>query len=306
MIALVRASVFVALTACTGTSVTDTAVGPSTTPLWTVADVEDQWARLVEVGFPSPYSIRSEYLDYHALGDETCPGTDTENLTSPKVSLLGCYSADGILYAGEFVWMEEEGEYSDEFGDWTFRNFGTQVADFTIKSPDETRMSGGGRLFVQRAWQDEGKIVTNTAVNGTWSYTASQYPWFAGGISSYLELRVEGNAEKIEERLREFGIAGSHYRINGTYGIPGVSVHFEGLSLGSGCDRWPSDGVASVRSDDGTWYRIDYTGNQDCDACGEVVWDGRESLGEACPDFSGLLPGLDPSLLDYAPGDAER
>jgi len=307
MTALVRASAFVLLTACTGTSSTDTGVvGTSTTPLWTVADVSDQWAQLVEVGLPNPYSVKSEYLDYHALGDETCPGTETDNLAQPNVTLMGCYSADGILYAGEFVWMDEEGEYSDKDADWTYANFGTQVADFTIESPDGTRMSGGGRLFVNRAWQEDGKTVVNTAVNGTWSYTASQYPWFAQGISSYLELRVEGDAARTEERLEEFGVAGSHYSLSGTYGIPGVSVQFERLSMGSGCDLWPSDGAASVRSDDGTWYRIDYAGNEDCDACGEVIWDGRESLGEACPNFSGLLPWLDPSLLGYAVGDAKQ
>ena len=293
----ITAIFLLALTACTGEEITDTGSEPVSTPLWTAADVEAQWERLIEVGLPSPYGIRDEYLAYHALGDETCPGVDTENLTSPTVTLDGCYSEDGILYAGEFVWMEEEGEYLDEHGDWFFANFGTQVADFIIESPDGTRMSGGGRLSVRRAWKDDGKIVGSSTVTGTWSYTGSEHPWFADGISSYLEIRVEGDINKNDHRLKKLGFVGSKYLLSGTYGIPGVSVHFQGLSMGGGCDRWPNQGVAAVRSDDGTWYHIDFSEHGACDACGEVIWDGREPVGQACPDFLGLLPWLDPPLL---------
>jgi|GEM_PF-2507714 len=302
MYSLFFASVLPLLIACTGsdsTPDTDTAVSvPEASPLWTIDDVEAQWAQLAAVGFPSPYRIRSEYLDFRALGDEDCPGTGTENLTDPPVSLNGCYSENGILFAGEFVWLDDEGEYSSEDGDWEYHHFGTQIADFIIESPDGTRMSGGGRLSVQKDWQDSGKIGADTMVTGTWSYSGSEYPWFASGLSSYLEIRVEGNSNKTDERIKKYGFGGSLYAINGTYGVPGVSVYFEGLTMGGGCKRWPSAGAVSVRSDDGTWYRIDYAGNEDCDSCGELIWDGYHSLGEACPDLLQLLPWFDPPLLE--------
>jgi hypothetical protein len=251
---------------------------------WTAADVASEWARLAQLGLPSPNAIRDAVSAAIAMGDEDCPGSDTENLVDPPVSLSGCTSAGGILYAGELVWQEEEGEGRPG---WLNTSFGTQVADFVIEYPDGERISGGGRLYLRRAESDKGAVVITTTVNGTWSHNRSEKPWLETGISSYLEMQARAGADAV----------GVRYAVSGTYGVGDIAAYFEQLGFGSGCDTWPSSGAVSLRASDGTWYRMDFFDHTACDACAEVIWQGQHALGEACPDFAGLLAWLDEGFL---------
>lgn len=130
-----------------------------------------------------------------------------------------------------------------------------------------------GEFSAENVGLDDSWLATGWRLDHTLSANVSP----AGGKYLYLNSAVSNMDGPINAAVLE-----------------GVVIYDE--LRGSPCPEEPS-GLFSLRDADGRWYEIQFDGPPsggvamyppDCDGCGQAWLDG-ESIGQVCPDFSGLL-----------------
>jgi hypothetical protein len=179
-----------------------------------------------------------------------------------------CAAPSGATYSG----------YVSDYTDGSYRGLYTSA---TILTPDGYELTGAGYF------------ASSIAQYGPDRYTYV----YLDGILQYDGPEAEGTW--IESFLQPHQLAisrgdagnGSWHTVyvDGQYtGAAGAidTVDFAALSVNSyyGCDE--PTGAVAVRTTEGDWFDLDYTGSADpCDGCADARWRGLD-VGELCADYT--------------------
>ena len=68
----------------------------------------------------------------------------------------------------------------------------------------------------------------------------------------------------------------------------------------SGACAGKATGSLALRDNAGGWYRVDM--GTSCSACGPATFEGRDALGEICPDFSALQAQAQAEIIGIIDG----
>ena len=235
-------------------------------PLWSAQEVADQVDLAVSKGIPTPQRVLTNYLDLLAHGDEICPGNYFQE---GFVVLGGCDSADGYHFTGAAGVVRDD-QRSGEGENWTGQlRVSSAPADYVITRPDQSRLIAGGTYFLElRA--HEGRQEWAARIGGTFEDEAAA-DWLGGAFSGML--MIDGTEDQ----------GGIQQRISGSLSVDGVAIDMQNVQLAlSQCPNGFVGGSFRVRQPDATWNSIQLP--QGCGTCGEVQWEGGESLGSGCMD----------------------
>ena len=234
--------------------------GAPPAPAWTAQEVADQVNRATSYGLPTPGRVLDDYLELLSHGDEVCPGNYFEE---GFVVLGGCDSTEGYHYTGAAGVVREE-----ESGGGQGR-ISSAPADYVITRPDGSRLIAGGTFFWELRDQT-GRRQWSMRVGGTFEDEAAT-DWLGAAFSGML------SADGMEDA------AGAQQRITGSLSVGGVSMDMQNVVLQpSACPDGFMGGTFRVRQPDATWNELSLP--QGCGACGEVRWEGGDSLGSGCVD----------------------
>ncbi len=214
-------------------------------------------------GLPQIDDIHEAYLGFFAWGDGRCPGHDDY---IDDIHLYGCEASSGAWFSGvsEHVVSETEVD-GDRYGSWFL--FG----DLLFVDPAGGVLEAGGELTFDATRAADGRLSRATRHLGSWSYTGG------GGA------RARGVSGLLDQTLTRDG--GDTLVVEGAVGFDGVSLRFDALTLSPGCPDGAT-GALSLRDPVAGWYRVDL--GEGCSACGPAVFEGRDAIGEVCPDLSAL------------------
>ena len=241
-------------------------------PLFTAEELATQLNEALAVlGDVAPKPALAEYVRLMAQGDESCPGDPMSYI----LGLQGCTSSTDYTYTGLSIFVDS----STTSGEGIIRELvGFQLADIVFIEPDGTRFAGAGLLDRTSRYQGEGNFIDSTIrVTGSWVYEKSDTIWLAQGLSATLnvmEIPSGGDSPALV--------------IRGGVATGDISLAYNALTFGDPvCPDTPRSGSEiQLRQPDGSWNTLAFKG--DCTGCFTASWDGREELGEACVDLSGL------------------
>ncbi len=235
-------------------------------PAWSAQGVADQVDLAVAKGIPTPQRVLSDYLDLLAHGDESCPGNYFEE---GFVVLGGCDSADGYHFTGAAGVVRED-QRSGEGEGWTGQlRISSAPADYVITRPDQSRLIAGGTFFLEFRAQAE-RQEWAARIGGTFEDEAAE-DWLGAAFSGMLN--IDGTEDP----------GGIRQRISGSLSVGGVAIDMQDVELQpSLCPDGFVGGTFRVRQEDATWSQLSLP--KACGACGEVQWEGGESLGSGCID----------------------
>jgi len=224
---------------------------------WTVQEVEEAAAELLEIGIPEPLLVREVYLEAMYARDLDCPFMETPG--QPVENPVGAWSSDCVASSG---WEFDGGAIYEEDGLIDGGEFRSRlVSSFGLTSPSGDLFSAGGELIFSRSVED----VWDIQMGGVYS-NVGETSWFGERTDVALWYTISGTELVIEGGLSQ-----------GSGGI-----HFHEMSYGLECESAPL-GDVSVRDEQGRWYRISF--DDECDGCGDVTISGVE-LGRACISMS--------------------
>ncbi len=225
-------------------------------PLWTAEQAALEIALGLAEGLPEPRLPMDTYLGLMAQGDADCPGHSTQ-LKSDV--LYGCESAAGIWFEGISMYGREEGEGG------VGSVFEFLSGDFVIQDVDGRILEVGGHV-VHSLFPSDGGYTYGLEFVGSWLLTPSET--FLDPMNS-LVLDVTLDSEGLVV-------------LAGGWGRGGIDLFFDVLSFDGSCEGHAT-GTVQIRDSTGTWYAL--TLQDSCTGCGEVIWGGTTSLGEACVDL---------------------
>jgi hypothetical protein len=242
---------------------------------WTADEVGATIAETFGAGFPNGTLLRDTYLEMMAQGDiGECPvftgeysGPYPDDLTEQNI--LGCTAGSGYSFSG--VCQYDAEEFSDGGGTSLIWALG---GDFELAYPDGARFGAGGGV----TWQGYrstggGDSSFESTIRGTW-FDESNDVWLGQGFSGLFS--VSGGAVADVPFLD----------VHGGIAVGDVDMFFDEVSWDwATCDGLPH-GQVRLRDTRGYWYV--WTLEDDCDACGDVVFHGDTNLGELCLDLSAV------------------
>lgn len=244
-------------------------------PLWTAEEVGTTLNQTFGTGFPNGTLLRDTYLGMLSQGDYgECPiftgeysGPFPDDLTEQNI--LGCTASSGYSYSG--VCQYDEETFEGETGTTVIWALG---GDFELAYPDGARFGAGGGV----AWQghraaDGVDSSFETTIRGTW-FDESSEVWLGQGFSGLFSVRGSETSG-----IPSLGI-------HGGVAIGDIDLFFDEMSWDwATCDGLPH-GQVRLRDTRGYWYV--WTLEDDCDACGDVIFHGDTNLGELCLDLSSV------------------
>lgn len=233
-------------------------------PLWGAEEVGAILSRIMGLGSPNPFDITQEFLSLMSAGDLSCPGHDEWMETPPE----GCETNVGYRYQGVAVY---EADAVLELADGTMvdARFG-HSGDYEIFRPDGTRFAGGGGLAYDTL-EETGSRTNLIELHGT---------FLDEGDEGWLRLRFSG---VFVAAARSDADGGWAYAVTGGMALGDDVFSFEEVSWDSAdACAGKARGTISLRDPRGYWtaWRL----GDDCDLCGEVVFDEDQALGELCLD----------------------
>ncbi len=240
---------------------------PASEPTWGTAELEAALTEALADGFPEPWSIRDDYLDFFAHGDGTCPAHD-DYLDDTQI--YGCTTESGYWFSGISDYVTESDASSGT-------EYWVVAGDLLFIDPEGLRFEGGGHMIVDAVTTGE-EMELGALLMGTWGWEGHE-GWLGGeGSSSALELSWSQSGE------------GTRLTIDGATNWSGLSLYFDALVFTSDCDA-PTEGALSIRDPSGAWH---WTSPSDCAPCAEVFFGGAdgEGIGEACLDLSPITDDL--------------
>jgi hypothetical protein len=227
---------------------------------------EEVGQRLFEVfgqGFPNGELVKDTYLAMMAMGDPTCPASET---ILTEAYILGCTAESGYYFSGVCVYDEQL--QSDELGSTLTWGLG---GDFSLNYPDGAEFAAGGGATYTGHRAPDGTERFQATLRGTW-YDESQANWLGQGFSGLFS--VEGGLTAGKPALE----------VHGGVAVGEADLFFDHVSWdwAGSCEGAPSGGVR-LRDTRGYWYV--WTLDDDCDPCGNVLFHGEIDLGELCLDL---------------------
>ena len=228
-----------------------------------------QLKEAVRFGLPTAIGIVDAYEGLMSAGDSTCPG---EGFSSGWLEVFlaeGCESTSGIWYQGA------AGGSSDPLDDdmnGSTDGFGYRFkGDATIIDANGFTFKMGGYTELNLYTSQGDGYAFDGEFYGSYSYPGAPQPWLQQGVSAALD--IAGTLVTPEE----FEIS-----VNGGFGTDDQAVFATEFVIGGACAEMPS-GTIGFRDDRGYWYDLTFD-ETTCDGCGDVLFDGRESLGVGCAD----------------------
>ncbi len=224
---------------------------------WTADEVADSAARTLSEGLPTPLELSDTWKQLMDAGrDFSCPPSGYDLVDGDK----GCTSTTGWRYNGYAEHTEEGGNSGESY-------HLSMATDAYIIDGDGEIFSAG--LEVELNIDGGPKRGFDLNMAGTTDYPAAD-GWLERGVD--MLLGCDGF----------LGGEGLSMQCLGGFSLVGEGALFLNTVIWEpGCE---GGGELLVREDSGYWYSIDL----DCGGCGEVTFDGRESVGEACVDLSAL------------------
>lgn len=227
---------------------------------------------------PSPvYELYDELMRYedgycpYSYGYATTYGGDVDSWYAQ------CDAESGATYSGYAYYYLYDDSYSRYEG---------LYLSASVLSPSGVLFSAQGDF--EFGVSSYGNTIYSYAnIDGIVDYDSDDYPgsFFAEGLAPALYIE------------RNYRMGGGWNYLYAEGQIAGLSaggvdaVDFVDVSLDSSYDCPEPEGVISVRSVDGDWFEITFSGaDGGCDGCGEARWLGI-SMGEVCGDFSPWMTG---------------
>lgn len=228
---------------------------------------------VLAAGFPLPQTVFADYRELLGHGDGSCPAPGgSEYFDVPQ----GCTTGDGFTFRGHAGVMVSDSRVYSRDGSWTgaFAQF-SDPADYSITRPDGTGLQAGG-ILETLVMQEGGVTTWSAAMAGTF-LDEGQPDWLGDTFSGGFDLAGSGTGDAAAQT------------VDGELSIGAVALGFEALELSPGtCPTGAIGGALSLRQSDATWFTL--TLADGCGACGSLVWNGVDQLGEACVN---LVPVLD-------------
>lgn len=240
------------------------------------------------LGLPLPMGIVNTWTSLLMEGDETCPGGNWAQGMLDVYGGEGCRSASGVWYQGA------GGGGSEGFDpDGDGRPDGVAYAwkgDATIIDATGARCELGGLTELGIVSDGSGNYSVDALVFGTFGYEAAMDAWFAEGVSASVTLTGTLAADGT-----------SDISITGGFGTGTQAIFLSEFRIGGECGDAPT-GTIGFRDDQGYWYDLTFD-TTTCDGCGEVVFDGRQSIGVGCADGWEVIPhsfvGIDNAMAQW-------
>jgi hypothetical protein len=252
----------------------------------------DEVAAGIEQALPRAWSIDPRLaLDaataYVAAGDGACPALDLVNgLTYAEGN---CVAASGLTYHGWVQYADLPGLYMED--GWWHDDFRWMTGTFRVEAEDGTMLAHEGDLDFTVYDDATGRPVWESTTNGDFHWRGPSAPdtWLDDDVVVMLTVAFHEAGAPVDGGPW-VAADGSVARLGGT---------FDALELtgfvwpGVACTIEP-DGVVEVHDDRGIWYTVHF-GDGACDGCGAITDAAGASLGDACPDFTGVREwGADP------------
>jgi hypothetical protein len=242
---------------------------------WTAEEVGQQIDAALASGVPDPGLVFESYEELLSHGDDDCPGS-TFNGGFLVVGI--CSTSDGYQFSGSAGVTIEDTRVVAEDGSFSGAAMRmSSPADYLILRPDGTGLAAGGNL-TQRVSSENGQVLWSTEVRGSFRDDGVD-GWLGAGFSA--TLRWSGREDS--------GVVYSD--VIGDLTLHGISLQLEDFHLSpETCSDGAELGTIMLRQHDATWYTLTLDGP--CSRCGDVVWDDREELGEACVDLEPLIAAV--------------
>jgi hypothetical protein len=233
---------------------------------WDAAALGSALDTALGAGLPQVHEVRGVYLGFFEYGDPICPGHADY---IDDLWLYGCFSESLVFFSGVSEYVAESAPDAEP-ATRSYSVFG----DLLFVDRSQRSFDGGGDVWSSVEVAASGDAERWTRHLGTWAY-AGHDGLLDDGVSGVLDqwhTRSGG-----EDRLR----------IDGSVQFRGASLRFDELVVGlDGACEGRATGALALRAPTGGWYRVDM--GETCSACGDAVFEGRESLGEVCPDLAVL------------------
>ncbi|MEC7947859.1 MAG: hypothetical protein VX265_09850 [Myxococcota bacterium] len=217
-------------------------------------------------GLPQVHDIRRVYLGFFEYGDPICPGHADY---IDDLWLYGCYSDSMVFFSGVSEYVSDAAPLAEP-ATRSYSVFG----DLLFVDRQQRAFDGGGDIWSEVEVAANGDAERWTRHLGTWAYA---------GDSGLLDQGVSGVLDQWHSR--EAGE--DRLIVDGSVQFRGSSLRFDNLELGlGGACEGKASGAIALRAPGGGWYRIEL--GDTCAACGQAVFEGREAIGEVCPDFTAM------------------
>ena len=227
---------------------------------------------VLSTGFPLPHIVYADYRELLEHGDGSCPSAGgTEDFDVSQ----GCTTDEGFSFRGRGGIMVVDTRVYTSGGSWSgaYAQY-SNPADYAISRPDGTSLESGGIL--ETLVMQEGGVTTWSARMAGTFLDDGRSDWLGRTFSGEFELSGSGVGSEAEQT------------VDGELSLDGVAIGFGALELGpASCPDGALGGTVSLRQSDSTWFEL--TLGEGCGACGALIWDGIEELGEACVDLAPVL-----------------
>ena len=207
---------------------------------WTGSEIEALFESHSANGIPSATPFMESYFDLLALGDGTCPGSNTR--LSPD-NVEGCVASTGYAYYGLSVYetifdeMDEPNENLEPVDGWII------IGDFEVLTPTLASFQAGGHI-TEFLWQDRlGRRILDGEIQGSWRWDDGVHDWQIHGISGLFTYEVFEDAINVEIVL------------NGALQWNGQSMAFRDVFLLE--DKPGFIGRVQIRDPSGLWHNLD-------------------------------------------------
>ena len=231
---------------------------------WTTHEAITEAEQTFSEAFPEPISILDTYETMMSMGDEACPGDETQLMTN-LVPIDGCTSESGYFYSGVAAYIVNESE------DDTHHFRGAHLDAGILLTDDNGAIFEGGGNIVYTIENEFEQDLTRWSgqVEGSW-INGSGPLWLTTGISATLSVGGTLQSEQYK------------YNMNGAMSLMGVSMVFDQLQWDSSCGDHPT-GSVGIRDPSGLWLWVEL--ESDCSGCGNAVWDSQSDVQWVCMDL---------------------
>ncbi|MCB9760467.1 MAG: hypothetical protein H6739_11565 [Alphaproteobacteria bacterium] len=230
------------------------------TPGYTAADVGERLTAALAPGLPEPFTPLTTYQQvFDAFASPGCP---EGALYEVPGDYIGCTAEGGAFYFGPIL-------YAPSTNPDTPTEFSV-IGDGYIIDPDGRWLYAGGELAYQPTSRGDARQWFYM-VSGTWGYSPA---------GNWLGERWSGVIHGDGEIWAEDGWV---IQLHGSMSRDDEDLFIDHLLMDAAACGVHASGTLKLRDPGGGWYALTV---DDCQGCGEVVFEETEALGSACVDFA--------------------
>ncbi len=237
-------------------------------PRWTAEEASTAVEAALAGGVPLPGPALDVWFELLSQGNDNCPGGAYQDGVLTALAGGGCIAPSGYRYSGAGSgsrgWTDADGDAEDDT--WTAE----LKADGQIRDPEGAAFFFGGAMWLTLAGTREAGGSFVGEVLGTYRYERAETDWLRLGTSTASYVAGAIDAE-----------GGWTFRGDGGFAVGEAALVMVDFELGGRCGDQPA-GTLGIRDPDGQWTDLRFDETR-CDGCGELTFDGRVALGEACP-----------------------